>query len=509
MNFPHRSILVGCVGLGLGWGALQAEQTPNPTPQQIQKATDVLHKTEAPAAPAVPPAPAASAAHPESASKEQRLSELLQRYKDGQIRPAEYHKERARILGKPFGFGLTDSAASPPATASAKAAATDSAKPLQAKTTTGDKVSPSPKVAPVAGLVSQARQEAQTMVDQATAGALEAAIVPGADFILRLDLKSARRAPIYNTLKALQDEKPNAELPLSSLNDVSKKLEAKLGLKEEDVDSLLLSADLDGVKLSPLGPDPDAMKSIQGILAVQVGKKITSAQLKDAIQILSAEGDQPGEVKMTEEKIGSADLIVVTPKSETDPKVHLALLGGRTILVGLNRESVSQALARTGVGQQAKLDGAMANVMKSIGPSSQVKLSFVVPKALKDMLGAMTQPPEQPGADPAGAAPPPDPISGAMAGFKDIRSISLGVTLAEGLVLNLSGDLGNAEAANGINMLLAMMKPQFKASLAEQTGKKPEQIADNALTSAVRGNVINVALSLGKDVLLALGSAKK
>ena len=36
-----------------------------------------------------------------SADKEQRLQELLQKYKADQITPEEYHQQRARILAEP------------------------------------------------------------------------------------------------------------------------------------------------------------------------------------------------------------------------------------------------------------------------------------------------------------------------------------------------------------------------------------------------------------------------
>ncbi len=74
----------------------------------------VIEKTEAPAsaAPMIAPAivepkppmvvkPVETPALPISATKEERLQALLNKYKADQITPAEYHTERAKIIGEP------------------------------------------------------------------------------------------------------------------------------------------------------------------------------------------------------------------------------------------------------------------------------------------------------------------------------------------------------------------------------------------------------------------------
>jgi len=78
--------------------------------------------------------------------------------------------------------------------------------------------------------------------------------------------------------------------------------------------------------------------------------------------------------------------------------------------------------------------------------------------------------------------------------------------LNEGIALNLSGDMGNPDAANGLNGLVSMMKPQFKMALAEQSGQKPESIPDNALSSIVKENLIHITLLLSKDLITSLNA---
>ncbi len=46
-------------------------------------------------------APIAGPPNPLSADKQQRLAELLKKYKADQVSPEEYHKERAKILAEP------------------------------------------------------------------------------------------------------------------------------------------------------------------------------------------------------------------------------------------------------------------------------------------------------------------------------------------------------------------------------------------------------------------------
>lgn len=324
----------------------------------------------------------------------------------------------------------------------------------------------------------------------ATGHSLEAGLVPGADVVFRLDFKSARQAPVYSTLKELQNDQ-KGPVPAADLSSLAKTIETKLGLKEEDIEHLILSADLDSIKMAVMGPDPNSMKSMQGMLSIQVAKPVTTAQLKQTIlELAASEGGETNALKFTTETIGGTEVLALTPDSESDPHVHIAVHGGQTILVGLNRPSVTSAIERAG-SKPATLDPAIAGVMDAIGANSQVKLSFVVPQVLRDTLAGMTKD--------SGSGP------GAMlSGFKDFKSLSLGIHLSDGLTVNVSGDLGNADAANGLNGLVSMMKPQFKAALAEQTGKKPEEIPDNALTANTKQSVVNVTMLLTKDLISAL-----
>ena len=85
--------------------ATQPAQTPTARPQgptaKSQEAP--VAKAQEPKAPKVQPAfpPIQGPALPISAEKQQKLSELLTRYKADQVTPEQYHAERARILAAP------------------------------------------------------------------------------------------------------------------------------------------------------------------------------------------------------------------------------------------------------------------------------------------------------------------------------------------------------------------------------------------------------------------------
>jgi hypothetical protein len=68
--------------------------------QASEKKEKATSATAKPAPSATTPAAAkASAAGP--ATKEERLADLLRRYKNNEITPYQYHTERARILSEP------------------------------------------------------------------------------------------------------------------------------------------------------------------------------------------------------------------------------------------------------------------------------------------------------------------------------------------------------------------------------------------------------------------------
>jgi hypothetical protein len=87
--------------------------TPMPAPEKVvvKKTEKPVEKMETPAPVVMQPKPAMVAepmvrpmempALPISATKEERLQALLQKYKTDQITPEEYHTERAKIMGEP------------------------------------------------------------------------------------------------------------------------------------------------------------------------------------------------------------------------------------------------------------------------------------------------------------------------------------------------------------------------------------------------------------------------
>jgi hypothetical protein len=64
--------------------------------------------------------------------------------------------------------------------------------------------------------------------------------------------------------------------------------------------------------------------------------------------------------------------------------------------------------------------------------------------------------------------------------------------------------MGSPEAAQGLNMVLAMLKPQLMAGLAQKAGKTPQQIPANALATSLKGQVLTIALLLDQELLASL-----
>ncbi len=465
---------------------LKTPVQPEVSGEQMKQAVDMLRQAEAATTtnqPSAQPAAAAinltpsEAVPTDEAGKEQRLNELLQMYLSDQISSAEYHRKRAELMQPPEGFRPV---LRPP-------------KPkVQPPTSVPSDVL---KVLQTASSAGAAAVNATTAPALTAGNALEAGLVPGADFVVRVDFKSARRAPIFRTFKAMEENQPaTGNLPGAELADMGKELTKKLGITEDDLESIVFSVDLDSIKMGPMGPDPESLNTVQGVLAVQLSKTLSAAQIKKALQDLAGAQSGADAIKIAEDKIGKTDVLVLSSEKESDPPIYVAAPGGKTLYLGLNQASVKGAIGRAN-GHPAELEGALAGVMNSIANDAQLKLGFVIPKALKDLLANFTKD--------AGTGP------GAMlSSFKDIQSISLGVTLGRDMKLKLAGDLGNADAASGVSSLLSMLKPQFKAAVAQQTGKSAEQIPDNALTSSAQGSVLTISLTLDEGLLKAMNANK-
>jgi hypothetical protein len=419
-----------------------------------------------------------------SAPQEQQLKALLELYKAGKLDPVAYHKERMRILDKPAEFYVIQPVDPVP-------------------------VIPSYTVVPQVGTsaggagASQKSPAAQSPTDGGDAEVvLDAAVIPGADLVLHLNLQSIRQSPIYKTLDALSAASATGAPSPLNMGDAGQQLEKILGIKEADVIAIVLSADLDGIAMSPMGPDPSALKSLNAVMGVVVAKDISTAQLKEAILAMAASQDPPEAVELAEDKIGDTDILALVPTGEDDLPMHLAVRDGRQVFLGLNYDSLKGALDRA-EGAVPPLEPAMAGVMKSITADSQMKLGFVVPAALKAMIGGLSNP-DAPGGDDAGTGDAGAGMGAMLAPLKEMRSLSFGLNLGEGLALTIAGDMGSGGAATGVGMLLGMLKPQFQAAVAEQIGRSPAEIPDNVFASSVRNGVVTLLITLGKDLITPL-----
>ena len=419
-----------------------------------------------------PPAPAVESG---AGGQEAQLQTLLQAYLANEISPEEYQTQRAKIIGGVSGDDArrrlgsdTVEAVSPEPIEVAGAVIADL---------------PEPVAAPAGGGASSSGSN--------SAGPIAAALVPGADMLLRIDFKSVRQSPIYAALKKAQEQnKSNQDNP-ADLTKAAQELEEKLGLKEEDIESILLSADLDNVKAA--GGEKNPLADSQGLLAIKVSRNVSLSQIESALKTMAKEGDETKEIQISKVKIAGHDALSVAPQKENDPPLFISVHDGKTVFLGMNQDSLSGAFSRTD-GQAAAMEPALNQVMNSIPGSSQIKLSFVVPPALRQTLQGM-----------AGGGNQAEPGPGAMlAGFTDIRSLSLSMNLSDKVAVNLSGDLGSAEAAQGLNMMLSLLKPQMMAGLAKKAGKTPQQMPADALVTTLKGQVLTIALLFDQELIAAL-----
>jgi len=76
--------------------------------------------------------------------------------------------------------------------------------------------------------------------------------------------------------------------------------------------------------------------------------------------------------------------------------------------------------------------------------------------------------------------------------------------LGDQLKINLSGDMGSTDAANGLKLLLSLMRDQVLTSMAKATGKQPGQLPPDSFVVRSTQNVLQLAMSLNNDLLKAM-----
>jgi len=327
---------------------------------------------------------------------------------------------------------------------------------------------------------------------------LEAAIVPGANLLLEADLQAVRQAPIFAVLAPMlkdeaEDEGDDEGVEVSGEAGESEpapefdeeKFFAVTGLSPEDFISVVVSARLEPPEPSPEGGeeegdgaslDPEAFFGAAQKAPAAVSLLLArSLELDRLEQGLREGGGAMAELSRVE--VAGTPALHGTSSKPGEPETWAAILGGNTLFVAFNQESLEGALQRAQSGQPAATAPEIEQARAALPEAAQGGLVFVAPEALRELIRERIAKAAE---DPGAAA-----MLGFVKPFENLRSIGVGVEAATDLVVATTWDLGDAAVAGQAQAMFGgLVVPMAQAGLAQAAGRSPGEMSDRLVISS-------------------------
>jgi len=317
---------------------------------------------------------------------------------------------------------------------------------------------------------------------------LDAAIVPNADFIVRCDVKSLRETPIGKKIEGMRAEKEKLNPMPAARAEQQAQLEKATGMKGDDINFVALTADLSGIDFKGK-PGPAVMNKIPAVLAIGFAKTLSLDQLRAGAKTLSE--NKAGAV--TEVTLDGTTALVMKSSKPDEPTAYAALsVDSTTLYVAVNEASLKDALVRHHQDKPASPSAAMVAAESRLPAGSQFKTTFIVPDAVRQAIR------EQIATSTKEAGPAAGMFMGIVKPFEDLRSLSVYVRVAAEADLTLSVELGNAQQAAQVALVIPLLQsfiPQGQAAGMPDISK--------ALSVTNDGPVVSLNLHLTEKDLTA------
>lgn len=214
----------------------------------------------------------------------------------------------------------------------------------------------------------------------------DVAIVPDANVVVKSDIAGMREAPIHAKMEEIRDAEESS-LAKDEVERMSTLAQEKLGLEEDDILKMVLSADLSEIDFA--AAEPPNPSTLEMAASVVVGKPVTMAKIRTYLEEQAATKDQ--KIQIEEKTYNGTPVLYVQEQEDTDtadtamqsrpdlPKFRLGIAlqnKGELILAGTEK-GLRGALDRAqGKGKSAE-SKAMARTRKQIPEGAQSYLLFL------------------------------------------------------------------------------------------------------------------------------------
>jgi hypothetical protein len=329
-------------------------------------------------------------------------------------------------------------------------------------------------------------KESSSTAEHASKRAIDAAIVPNADFVVRIDINTIRQAPIIKQLEKVQgntvDTKPAYE-----------KFRQATGLTKDDVQAVVVSANTANFDFAN-GSAQTSLPQMTGVAAIELAKPLTTDKLIEGLKIIL----DNSKATISKFDIEGSQAVLMQSTKPDEPSAYAATSrDAKTVYIAFNKASLQAALQRE---KKRVMVASLPELQALSNSASQANLAFVAPQGLRDKFQAQLSKSQE---SPGGAM-----LSGFIAPFKDLRSVSLGINWDTGMQLDIAGDLGAAQAATQVAALIQTMGvPMLKSYAAKSSGKMSLNLDDQFKVSA-EDTVLRISLRFTGGDIQAYRKAK-
>lgn len=298
----------------------------------------------------------------------------------------------------------------------------------------------------------------------------QAALVPGADMILTVQMSALNQSPFMQALNAAQSPRIQA---LKTRQQAQ--IQNAIGLKEEDVLAYMLSMKLpEALFETAFEPTPEILQTLQFVLAVELATPLTLDKLKEGVELLRE--DTPGNAEVDTVELGGQTVLQLSTTTEAGDtpfdNAYISLSdSGTIVLLTLNEASLTAAHRRLDRRESATPGAELQAALNALD-GNQIRMALLLPASARRSLAASVQQ--------MSAA---DPMMGMFtAPFAGLSSITFSGNATDRLAMALNIDIGNDMAAQQ----LAAMARNFGPSLGGAAGPVARKITPEAIGTVLR-----------------------
>ena len=297
-------------------------------------------------------------------------------------------------------------------------------------------------------------------------------VTPGADVLLRVNMKALQSSPL---MKEMTKDQPEDKA-------MDAEFLAATGLTKDDVLGISAAVVLDGVTEETMANPEALMSTLPVVGQIHLAKPVTADQLIKGVKLMNDKHPESEGLKAV-----AADGLIRFNAGEGKPSFVGALTpDGKSLFLAPRDADVKQAVERAASGKPAGVSAELASVLDK---DAHINLAVVLPAALRAKIKAQM--------DEMKTAPDAGPQAAMFAPFAGLKSISVSAKMNAadadfGLMLDL-GTPDNATAANGTLSMFAMM-------LGSQMGP-----AGQKLRFVSEGSIVKLKMNLTKAELMEAG----